>query len=400
MVNINKGKRETSTSELHVFIFFRKQRMNTSVRPITSAEVMKFIKCQWNFYKGDPNWVAPLIQERKKLLSTEKNPFYQHSKIQMFLAERGGEVVGRIAAITNDNHNKKFNDKVGFFGFFECEDNQDTADKLFDAAHQWLRTQGMDTVRGPVNPSMNDEAALLVDGFDEPPVILTTYNPRYYMQLIEQAGYAKAKDMFAYILKHENYQSDKMKRLQAAIRERYKITIREVNLKDKAQLKKDTDAIKDIYNAAWQNNWGMVAFTDDEWAALVKDLKPIADSRIIYLAEVGGKPAGFTLALPDVNRALIHSRGGGLLGAGWALVTKRKKVNLCRIIVMGVFPEYQKLGIDAVMYSEISERSREKYTEGGEASWIAEDNTAMNLALTKAMNAKIYKTYRVYERGI
>ena len=215
---------------------------------------MRFIKSQWNFYKGDKNWVAPLIDERKKLLSVTKNPIYQHSKIEMFLAERDGEVVGRIAAITNGNHNKKYNDKVGFFGFFECENNQDTANKLFDVAHTWLKEKGMNAVRGPVNPSMNDEAALLVDGFDEPPVLLTTYNPRYYMTLIEGAGYAKAKDMFAYRLRHENYQSDKLKRLQAAIRERYKITIREINMKDKTQLAKDANTIKEIYNSAWANN--------------------------------------------------------------------------------------------------------------------------------------------------
>jgi GNAT superfamily N-acetyltransferase len=378
--------------------------MHTIVRAIDDSEVLQFIKSQWNFYNGDKNWVAPLIDERKKLLSTTRNPFWQHSKRQMFLAERDGQVVGRIAAITNDNHNKKFNDKTGFFGFFECENNQDTANALFHAAHEWLRGQGMNAVRGPVNPSMNDEAALLVDGFDTPPVILTTYNPRYYVELIERAGYAKAKDMYAYALKHENYQSDKLKRLQAAIRERYKITIREVNLKDTAQLKIDTDIIKDIYNTAWSNNWGIVEFTDAEWDALVNDLKPVADARIVYLAEVAGKPAGFMLALPDVNRALIYARSGGLLETVWHLATKhwfsKRYVNLCRIIVMGVYPEYQKLGIDAVMYHEINERSRERYTEGGEASWIAEDNEAMNKALTKTMNASIYKTYRIYERLI
>ncbi len=361
---------------------------------------MRFIKSQWNFYKNDPNWVAPLIDERKKLLSVTKNPIYQHSKIEMFLAERDGVVVGRIAGITNGNHNKKYQDKVGFFGFFECENNQDTANKLFDAAHAWLKQQGMTASRGPVNPSMNDEAALLVEGFDEPPVILTTYNPAYYVALLENAGYAKAKDMYAYLLRHESYQNDKMKRLQAALRERYKITIREINIKNKAQLEKDANDIKEIYNAAWASNWGIVPFTDAEFAALVKDLKPVADQRLIYFAEVDGKVAGFMLALPDINRALIHSRSGGLLGAGWSLLTKSSKVDLCRIIVMGVLPEYQKIGIDAVMYYEIEERSREKYPQGGEASWIAEDNEAMNRALTKTMNAKRYKTYRIYEKSI
>jgi len=374
--------------------------MSIRVRPIGDDEMMTFIKCQWKFYKGDKNWVAPLVSERKKLLSTTKNPFWKHAKRQMFLAERNGEIVGRIAAITNDNHNKRFQDRVGFFGFFECENHQDTANNLFEAAHKWLTAQGMDTVRGPVNPSMNDEAALLVDGFNEPPVILTTYNPPYYAALIEDAGYAKAKDMFAYRLKHETYQSDKLKRLQGVVRERYGITIREINLKNAEQLKNDATAIKEIYNAAWYNNWGMVAFTDEEFEALVEDLKPVADPKLIYFAELHGKPVGFMLALPDVNRAMIANRSGSLLGALWCLLTKRKAVDLCRIIVMGVLPEYQRLGIDAVMYYEINERSRAKYTQGGEASWIAEDNEAMNKALTKTMNATLYKTYRIYERKI
>jgi GNAT superfamily N-acetyltransferase len=378
--------------------------MNTTVRAIEDNEVVAFIKSQWNFYKGDKNWVAPLIDERKKLLDTQRNPLWQHAKRQLFLAERDGQIVGRIAAITNGSHTKKFGDKVGFFGFFECENNPNTANQLFDAAHKWLRAEGKDTVRGPVNPSMNDEAALLVEGFDTPPTILTTYNPPYYKDLIEAAGYAKAKDMFAYRLKHETYQSEKMVRLQAAIRERNGITIREINIKNAEQLKKDATTLKEIYNAAWSQNWSMYPFTDAEFDALVTDLKPVADARIIYFAEVKGKPAGFMLALPDVNRALIYARSGGLLETLWHLVTKhylsKKYVNLCRIIVMGVLPEYQKLGIDAVMYHEINERSRAHYPEGGEASWIAEDNEAMNKAITKTMNGKAYKTYRIYERGI
>jgi GNAT superfamily N-acetyltransferase len=366
----------------------------------TESERMRFIKSQWNFYNGDPNWVAPLISERKKLLSVTKNPFYQHSKLKMFLAERGSEVVGRIAAITNANHNKQFGDKVGFIGFFECENDQATANLLFKTAEDWLKSQGMNTARGPVNPSMNDETALLVQGFDESPTVLSTYNPRYYPQLFDGAGYMKVKDNFAYLLKHEDYQSDKLKRLQSVIRERYKITIRQINFKDAVQFKKDTEDIKNIYNASWGRNWGMVPFTDPEWEMLVTDLRPVADPRIVYVAEVDGKAAGFLLALPDINRAMIHNRSGSLLGALWCLLTKKKEVNFCRIIIAGVLPEYRKTGVDAVMYHEISARSRELYTEGGEAAWIDEDNIEMNLALTKTMNGRIYKTFRIYDKHL
>jgi GNAT superfamily N-acetyltransferase len=366
----------------------------------TESDRMKFIKSQWNFYNNDPNWVAPLIDERKKLLSVTKNPFFQHATLKMFLAERAGEVVGRIAAITNENHNKQFGDKVGFMGFFECENDQTTANLLFNAAETWLKSLGMDTVRGPVNPSMNDETALLVQGFDVPPTILCTYNPSYYPHLFDTAGYIKIKDNYAYLLKHENYQSEKLQRLQAVIRKRYNITIRQITFNDKQQFKKDTEDIKHIYNSSWGRNWGMVPFTDPEWEMLVNDLKPVADARIVYIAEVAGKAAGFLLALPDINRAMIHNRSGSLLGAVWCLLTKKKEVNFCRIIIAGVLPEYRKLGVDAVMYHEINERSRQLYTEGGEASWIDEENIEMNLALTKTMNGKIYKTYRIYDKSI
>jgi GNAT superfamily N-acetyltransferase len=375
--------------------------MPTIVRPVdTERDRMRFIRSQWNFYVGDKNWVPPLVDERKKLLSVQKNPFYEHSRLQMFLAERDGRVVGRIAAITNDNHNKRFNDKVGFIGFFESEDSQDTANMLFAAAEDWLRSQGKDTARGPVNPSMNDEAALLVDGFDSPPVVLTTYNPPYYPTLFESAGYAKVKDNYAYLLKHDTYKSEKMERMQALIRTRHNISIRLLDFKNKEQFKKDTDTIKYIYNRAWQNNWGMVEFTDAEWNALVKDLKPVADPEIILIAEIDKKPAGFLLALPDINRAMIHNSSGGLLGAGWHLLTKQKSVDFCRIVIMGVLPEYRKTGVDAVMYYEIGARAAKKYTAGAEASWIDEANADMNLALTKTMNAKIYKTYRIYDKPL
>lgn len=367
---------------------------------VSSADTMKFIKSQWNFYKNDPNWVAPIIMDRKKLLDTQKNPFYKHAAIQLFLAEDNGTVVGRIAAIVNESHNRIHNDKVGFFGFFECTDDQSVANALFAAAAEWLKKKGMHQMRGPVNPSMNDECALLVDGFDSPPVVLMTYNPPYYARLIEKAGLDKVKDLYAYLLDQKDYRSEKLQRLNNAIRQRNKLTIREVNFKNKEQFRKDVNTIKELYNSAWQPNWGFVKMTDEEFDFLAADLKQIADPRYTVIAESNGKPVGFMLALPDINQSLIHRRSGNLLSAAWCLLTKKNKINTLRIIVLGVLPEYQGRGIDAVLYDEAGARGLPNGITRGEASWVLEDNVEMNHALQHAMHGKLYKTYRIYQKAL
>lgn len=375
--------------------------MSFTIRPVSSsADVLKFIKSQWNFYNNDPNWVAPIIADRKKLLDTKKNPFYKHASMQLFLAEDNGRIVGRIAAIVNDNHNKTHNDKVGFFGFFECADDQKVADALFDAAADWLRKKGMTDIRGPVNPSMNDECGLLVEGFDSPAVVLMTYNPPYYARLIEKAGYSKVKDLYAYLLRQEDYRSEKLQRLQNVIRERNKLVIREVDFKHKEQFRKDVTTIKDLYNSAWQPNWGFVKMTDEEFDFLAKDLKQIADQRYTVIAESDGKPVGFMLALPDINQSLIYQKKGHLPGAIWHLLTKKKKINTLRIIVLGVLPQYQGRGIDAVLYHEAGARGLPNGITQGEASWILEDNVEMNHALQHAMHGTRYKTYRMYQKAL
>lgn len=361
---------------------------------------MRFIKSQWLFYKNDKNFVPPLIADRKKILDTVKNPFYKHSKIQLFLAESGNIIVGRIAAIINENHNKTHNDKIGFWGFFECLDNQDVANALFDVAGKWLKERGMDTMRGPENPSMNDDIGLLVDGFDSPPVIMMTYNPKYYEGLVEKAGFAKSKDVYAYFLVHSAYDTDKIRRLQEVLTKRYNITIREVDLKHKEQLMKDVNVIKEIYNAAWVPNWGFVKWTNEEFDFIVDDLKMVADQETALIAESNGKIAGFALGLPNINECLIHNKNGSMLGALWHLMTKKKNVKLMRIIALGVLPEYQKTGIDSVLYYEIGKRGEKIGRTVGEASWILEDNMMMNRALTTTMNARVYKTYRLYDRQL
>lgn len=353
----------------------------------------------WPIYDGDPNWVPPIIADRKKLLDKAKNPFYTHSEMEMFLAERDGNVVGRIAAIVNRNHNITHNDQVGFFGFFESIDDQETANALFEAAEQWLREKGMDRMRGPVNPSLNDEAGLLVEGFDDPPQILMTYNPKYYSRLIESFGLTKIKDLYAYRLRPD-FRNEKLQRVQRAVREREHITIRNVNFRDKKGFREAIRIIKTIYNQAWEPNWGFVKMTDEEFDFIANDLKQVADQHLVLIAESHGEPIGFALGLPDINQAMIRNRRGTLIGAIYSLLFHRKLINRGRILILGVIPRFQRLGVDAVLYYEIGNRmiTDRKYVEG-EASWVVEDNTMMNRA-ARMMNGEIYKRYRLYEKTI
>ncbi len=362
-----------------------------------TKDLKRFIKSQFNFYKDDKNFVPPMIFDRLKLLNSEKNPFFKHSSIKMFMVERDNEIVGRIAAIINKNHNLTHNDKVGFFGFFECENKQETANLLFDKVKTYLHDEGMEQMRGPANPSLNDECGLLIDGFDSPPVVLMTYNPPYYADLIENYGLKKIKDLYAYHLVNEKYVSEKLERMQNIVRQRNSLSIRSVNFSNKKQFKKDVETLKYIYNNAWEPNWGFVKMTDEEFDYLANDLKSIADPDYTLIAEINGKPAGFALALPDINQCLIHNKSGGLLTGIWHLLTKKKKINLLRIIVLGILPQYQRTGADAVLYWELGTRGKPKGIEYGEASWILEDNEMMNKGLTTTMLGKVYKTYRLYQ---
>lgn len=375
--------------------------MDFNIKKVESqADLVKFIKSQWNFYKNDPNFVPPLVVDRLKMFNKKKNPFFEHSEMEFFLAYQGTDIVGRIAAIKNDNHNFTHNDELGFFGFFECINNQDVANSLFEAAALWLKSKGLNEMRGPINPSQNDEVGLLTEGFDSPPVVLMSYNPPYYIDLIQNAGLVKVKELYAYFLNSGTFATDKLSRLQSAIRERYKVTAREVDFKNKEQFVKDVKTLKDIYNAAWVPNWGFVKMTDAEFDFLTDDLKKIAEPKLTFIVESNGEPAGFALGLPDINQALIYNKNGGIIKGVWHLLTKKKKIDRFRIIVLGVLPKFQKTGIDAVIYYELSKRGSEVGMPNGEASWILEDNEMMNKGLTVTLNSELYKRYRIYQKSI
>ncbi len=375
--------------------------MSINIVPVeTKADLLKFIKSQWYFYRNDPNFVPPIVADRMKLLNREKNPFFTHARAQEFLAYDDGQIVGRISAIINDNHNKTHNDKLGFFGFFESINNQDVANQLLRTAENWLKERGMQAMRGPIDLSMNDDIGLLIDGFDLPPVIMMKYNPPYYIDLMQNYGLEETMLLYAYRLMMKNYASEKMLRMQNIIRQRYHVTIENLNFKDKSKLRKDIQTIKDIYNQAWEKNWGFVKATEAEFDYIVDDLIQIADPNLVLIARVKGDIAGFALALPDINQALIYNKSGSLIGAAFHLFTKKKKITRVRIITLGVLEEFRKTGLDAVLYYEIAERARKRGVTEGEASWILSTNEMMNKALQTTMNGEIYKKYMIYEKII
>lgn len=367
------------------------------IRPVlTRRDERAFIRFQWIPYRGNPNWVPPLLMDRRKLIDRTRNPFYRHSTLGLWLAEREGSIVGRIGAIVNENHIREHSEKVGFFGFFECFDDQEAADALLQTACLWLKERGMEAVRGPANPSVNDEYGLLIDGFQHTPAILMPYNPPYYPRLIERAGFAKIKDLYAYYLDGKSVFTDKLVRGAEIVRKRSGVTIRSIDMKN---FENEVKIVRELYTRGWSRNWGEVPMTEEEFAWLAKDLKMVVDPRIVVIAELKGKPIGFGLALPDYNQILIRNRRGYLLPALVRILLFRRRIGYARVMVLGVLPEYSKMGLGGLLFYEVGRRSVEAGLNEGEASWVLEDNVLMTRG-AEMMNGTITKTYRLYQKSL
>ena len=375
--------------------------------PVTSqAQRKEFAKFPWTIYKEDPNWVPPMFGDQLALLDPEKHPFWEHAEQQLFLAMRGGEVVGTISAHINHRHNEIHEDKVGFFGFFEVIDEYSVAEALLDAAAGWLRERGMEAIRGPENPSQNEEVGLLVDGFDRPRVVMMTYNPRYYQGFLERAGFEKAQDLWAWILRTDIFDKDvqrlprKFLRVAEQVRQRENLVVRKF---DKSHFDREVEIAKAVYNEAWEKNWGFVPFTEPEIDHLAQELKPFLDPDLVYIAEVDGKPAGISLGIPDVYQALLRAKPQpnkwSFLWTVLKLLWHQRKIDTLRVLIMGVVPEYRGLGIDALFYVETARGAFAKGYEYCEMSWILESNDMMNRIIER-LGGKVYKTYRVYEKPL
>lgn len=363
----------------------------------TKTQLNTFIKLVWNIYEGDPNWVPPLLMDIKKQLNKEKNPFFKHADAEYYIAWKDGQPVGRIAAVVNDLHNEIHEEKLGFFGFFESINDQEVANALLQKALEWVEAKGMTAMRGPANFSSNDVYGMLIDGFDDPPNILMPYNPKYYIDLLENAGFIKAKDLHAWDLHyHELLKSEKLKRGQALMRKRYNVRVDKLNLKN---IKEELAKIKYVYNKAWEKNWGFVPLTDEEIDAMAEDLKPLAAPEVTLFLYVNDQLVGFALCMPDYNQ-VFKKMNGRLFPTGiFKLMLGRKKIDRARIIILGLIPEFRGKGLDSILYYEIVHNASDIGIRRGEASWVLEDNVMMRRGL-EMMNANPYKTYRLYEKAV
>ncbi len=357
----------------------------------------RFIRLPWRIYADDPVWVPPLIHDVRNALDPARHPFHRHAEVELFLAWRGDQVVGRIAAIVNHTHNAFHDEQAGFFGLFESVDDGEVARALLGTVESWLRERGMCLVRGPMNFSTNDEIAspgVLVDGFDTPPVLLMGHAPRWYAGLLEHAGYTKSKDLLAYWL--VNAEQERFARFAERVAQKHNVRIRPIDMK---RFDAEVALVQSIYNAAWERNWGFVPMHDEEIRHMARSFRPVVVPEYVRIAFVDDKPVGFSLMLPDYN-TVFKTLNGRLFPFGlFKLLWQKRRISTVRMLTLGLIPEYRNRGLDALLIHTQIMTSLARGITGGECSWILEDNWEMRRGLER-MGAHVYKTYRVYERAL
>lgn len=370
--------------------------MNISIKEIQFPNKSKdFLLLPWKIYKDDKNWVPPLLLMEKDLLNPIKHPFFHHAEVKFFLAYKNNEPVGRIAAILNHNHNKIHGENTAFFGFFESINDHEVAKLLFDEVFNFAKSKNCNTVRGPVSYSTNEQCGLLVKGFDSPPAFMMTHNPPYYINLLEELNFKKAKDLLAWRIHQDNF-NKRIIELSERFEKRNSVKIRPVNLK---KFKEDLNIIKNIYNSAWEKNWGFIPMTDEEFNHVAKDFKLIIVPELVLIGEVDSKPVAFAMALPDINQMLAHLNGR-LFPIGFIkMLFYKNKIHRARILTLGILKEYRMKGIDLLLYAKLFLNGTSRGYYEGEFSWILEDNMPMNEAI-KSFGANCEKIYRIYEINI
>ena len=369
----------------------------SQIRPVSGKrEFRQFIDYQYERNRADARFIPPLRLGEIDKLTPRKNPFFAHADVQLFLAHRNGHIVGRVAAIDDRLHNETHGDNIAAFGFFEAEDAA-ASSALLAQVEAWARAKGRAAVRGPLNPSLNESAGLLIDGFDTDPMLMMPRNPREYAAFIESAGYGKVKDLYAWIYDIGRELDAGIVRIAARVMRETRITVRPFDLKEFAT---ETERLREIYCGAWENNWGFVPPTPEEFKRIATEMKPIFDPRCAVLAEVDGKPVACAVAIPDINQAL-RGTGGRLFPLGLVrLLGRRWIIDQIRLMLLGVLPEYRSTGIYPVLIAEMQKLvKRSTDFKRVEFSWVLEDNTAINKTVER-MGAIRYQTYRIYQKAI
>jgi len=361
----------------------------------SSKDMMTFIKFPWKIYRDDPHWVPPLLMDRKKFLNRRKNPFFKENPTEFYLAYRNGEVVGRIAAIVNHLHNEYHKDKTGFFGFLEAVNDRAVFEALLNTAKVWLRERGLESMMGPMNPSTNDEVGFLLEGFDSPPFVMMTHTPPYYIEQMEALGYEKAKDLLAFMISESSLKNPaKLTRVSKAIRKKYPVKIRSVDLKHFGE---ELERVRQVYNDAWAPNWGFVPMTTAEFDFVANDFKQIINPNLVLIGEYEDQPVGFLLALPDYNQVFAKIRNGRLLPFGiFTFLLNKSKINRIRVVTLGIVKKFQLLGFGALFYEEIIKRGLAEGFKTAEMSWVLEDNDLM-IKAAKLLGGHVHKKYRIYQ---
>ena len=374
---------------------------NIDILPLSRSDrdVLRFLNVSYDIYRGDPHWVAPLLMDVKKVF-TDANPLFEHAEMQLWVAVRGGRDVGRIAGIVDAAHNRTQQDSAAFFGFFESVNDAEVSGRLFETVFAWARSKGLKRVLGPMNPTVNDECGLLVEGFDSSPALMMTYNLRYYPDLVTGRGLRKAKDLLAYHLDLKDTPMERLGKLADRVKRKWpELKFRPIR---RRTLGADLAKIKEIYNRAWEKNWGFVPMTDAEIDFMAGRLKPLLNVDISWIVETETEAVGFLLALPDYNVAFKPMRGHlaslGLFKALPYLLNWRRPP-LARVITLGVIEKYRGKGLESVMLFEGLKVGFDAGLKEAEASWILEDNEMMN-RLMEVYAGRVYKRYRLYEKEL
>ena len=362
---------------------------------ISGANIDEFIGLPFSLYKGNPFYIHELKSDTKNLLT--KDPFWQHAQRELFIARRAGQAVGRVAAIMNKNHNEHWGDKTGFFGFFECEDNNETAAALINAAGAWLKERGCNKIRGPLNPGTNHTCGVLLDNFDKEPAVMMPYNPPFYDGILLGAGLKKAKDLLAFERTDKDQFTPRMQKIIERILKNPSIKMRQINLKN---FEAEVETVRQIYNASWAQNWGFVPITEAEIQATAKQLKLIIRPELTCVIEYDGKTAGFSICVPNMNHVLKIL--GGSLANPFKLIKAFfawRKIRDCRMVMLGVHPDYRGKGLELLLVRGVVVDGVARGWNKAELSWLLEDNQAIIQTVEEAGCRRV-KSYRIYEKDL